>query len=128
MKTLTLSIALVIGFSCIGFAQSEKLQSGDSIRVELQRAVISKELTQLRDSIANSLHVFDSLIEKSQGKKRDKLLSAKRELEHYQDLVKLDIEETNTTARKAWLEINVERMKANTVTTRREYKRIRAIK
>jgi hypothetical protein len=127
MKTLTASIALVICSFGFGYAQTEKLQSGDSIRVELQRRSIFKDLTQLRDSMNQSLKIFDSRIQKAPLSKKDKLESARKELIEYQNLVKLDLEETSLTAKNAWRNEYVERIKANTVITRREYKRIRAI-
>ena len=127
MKTIMISIALVICSSGLAFAQAQRLQSGDSIRVELERTTISKELTQLRDSINQSLKIFDSRIKKAGVSKREKLESARKELIEYQNRIKLDLEETSVTAQNAWRAESVERIRANTVATRREYKRIRTI-
>ena len=127
MKTLTISIALVIGSFSLCLAQSEKLQSGDSIRVELERTIISNELIPLLDSINQSLKLFDSRIKRAPVSRKGKLENARKELAEYRNRIKLDLEETSLTAKNAWTHDSVDRIRANTVATRREYKRIRAI-
>lgn len=124
MKTLTISIAIVMCTCSFGFAQSKRLQSGDSIRVELERTTINKELTQLRDSIGQSLKIFESRIQKARVSKREKLESARKDLIEYQKRTKLDLEETLLTAQNSWSDESVKRIRANTAATRREYKRI----
>ncbi len=127
MKTLTISIAIVIGSFSLCLAQSEKLQSGDSIRVELERTIISNELIPLLDSINQSLKLFDSRIKRAPVSRKGKLENARKELAEYRNRIKLDLEETSLTAKNAWTHDSVDRIRANTVATRREYKRIRAI-
>lgn len=124
MKTLTISITIVMCTCGFGFAQSKRLQSGDSIRVELERTTISKELTQLRDSIGQSLKIFDSRIKTARVSKREKLESARKELTEYQNRTKLDLEEISLTAQNSWRDESVKRIRANSTATRREYKRI----
>ena len=127
MKTLLICIALLICSLDLAFAQSERLQSGDSIRIALERTTLSKELTQLRDSINQSLKIFDSRIKKARAPKRVQLENARRELIEYQKRIKLDLEETSVTGQNAWREESVKRIQANTIATRREYKRIRTL-
>jgi ribosomal protein L16 Arg81 hydroxylase len=124
MKTVSIFIAIILVACGFGFAQTERLQSGDSVRVELERKIISDEMTQLRDSISQSLKIFDLRIKKARVARRQKLESARKELTEYQNMIKLDLKETATTAQNAWSEDSVKRMRANTVATRREYKRI----
>jgi len=125
MKTLSICIALLVCSLGLAFAQSERLQSGDSIRVALERTTISKELTQLRDSINQSLRILDSRIKKARVSTRTKLENARKELIEYQKRIKLDLEETVVTGQNAWREEAVKRIRANTTATRREYNRIR---
>ncbi len=127
MKTLTISIAIVICSFSQCLAQSEKLQSGDSIRVELERTILSNELIPLLDSINQSLKLFDSHIKRAPVSRKGKLENARKELAEYRNRIKLDLEETSLTAKNAWTHDSVDRIRANTVATRREYKRIRAI-
>jgi hypothetical protein len=127
MKTLRIIAALVVGTVCSGFAQSEKLQSGDSIRVELERTIIFKELTQLRDSMNQSLLVLDSRVRNAKGAHKIKLEGAKKELAEYRNRVKLDLEEASLTAKNSWTNESVERIRLNTSATRKEYQRLKTI-
>lgn len=127
MKPLIISITIVICSFSLCQGQSEKLQSGDSIRVELERTIISNELIQLRDSINQSLKLFDSRIKRAPASRKGKFENARKELVEYRNRVKLDLEEASLTAKNAWTQDSVDRIRANTVATRREYKRIRTI-
>jgi len=128
MKTLKIIAALVIGTVCSGFAQSEKLQSGDSMRVELERTVIYKELSQLRDSMNQSLLVLDARIKNANGTHKTKLQGAKKELAEYRNRVKTDLEEASLTAKNSWTNESVERIRLNTTATRKEYQRLKAMR
>jgi hypothetical protein len=128
MKTLRIIAALVIGTVCSGFAQSNRLQSGDSMRVELERTVIFKELSQLRDSINQSLQVLDARIRATKGAHKTKLEGAKKELAEYRNRVKLDLEEASLTAKNSWTNESVERIRLNTAATRKEYQRLKNVR
>jgi hypothetical protein len=128
MKTLRIIAALVIGIVCSGFAQSDRLQSGDSARVETERTVIFKELSQLRDSMNQSLQMLDARIKNAKGAQKTKLEGAKKELFAYRNRVKLDLEEASLTAKNSWTYESVERIRMNTNATRKEYQRLKAIR
>ncbi len=124
IKPVLLSIATVLGFGTAGFTQSENLQSGDSIRIELERAAVSTELIELRDSIAVSLIAFDAEIKKSKASQAEKLKPARKELAGYKDQLELDLTEVKQTGRNAWNKESMERLQLSARNTRREYKRI----
>ncbi|CAN5418235.1 hypothetical protein BH10BAC4_BH10BAC4_17710 [soil metagenome] len=128
MKTLIISLSLVALSSSLIFSQppaSGRLELGDSAKVEAERAVISRELIQLRDSITLSIKQFDSRIKKAKADKKTILESAQNDLVEYRNRVKFDLQETSLTAEKAWTAQSVERIRTNTTATRREFNRIK---
>lgn len=131
MKIILLSTVLMM-VSAAAVAQSEKLHSGDSNRVAMERETISKELIQLRDSIQFTLIAFEIKIKsgsktkatKASTVRTSKLTKARKELVGYQDQVKLDLEEVYQTAQNAWTKAAIERVRATMVDTRRHHQRI----
>lgn len=116
---------LMTAFNYTIFCQKEKLQSGDSMRVALERKSISGELIHLRDSIQLSLISFDVRIKKAPSTlKAIQLSSARKELLGYQDKVKIDLEEVSQTSLNGWGTESVERLRTTMTDTRRQHKRI----
>lgn len=124
MKSILFSIAIVISICTVGLAQSAKLNSGDSIRIELERTAITTELIDLRDSISISIIAFDSKVKKSIPSEGVKLTAASKELTGYKGQLDLNIEEIVQTGRNSWNADSMARIQLATVNTRREYKRI----
>jgi hypothetical protein len=122
MKAILLASTLVLCSFCSGFAQA-----ADSIKISLDRAKMLTELTQLRDSMNLSILSLDSKVKKGTSLNREKAAKSRKELLMYRDLVKLDIEEAESTAPNSWTEAAMERMTANMIATRREYKRLQTI-
>lgn len=120
-RILTILLA-VLGYKVVG--QQEKLQSGDSMRVSLERKAITNELIQLRDSIQTSLNSFEGKIKNASPLKAVQLTSARKELLRYQDKVKIDLLEVYQTSQSGWGTESVERLRTTMETTRREHKRI----
>lgn len=125
MKLIVITFFAWIGSSHFVTAQSVKLQSGDSVRIELERNALSKELIQLRDSMSITLLAFDAKIVKALPSKVKKLEAARKELSTYQDQVELDLEEVIATSQNAWSDSARERIRLYANNTRKEYKRIR---
>lgn len=127
MKTLTslvLVMALSIGF-CLGQAKVIETKK-DSVNVELERNLISIEQKQLRDSINQSLEVFNAKIKQVPASKKKKLEQARKDLLLNKEILQRDIDEVAITAQNAWTDENVKRLKINASQIRREYVRIRA--
>ncbi len=124
IKSTLLFMVALLGLVTAGFAQSGKLQSGDSVRIELERTTVSKELIDLRDSMALSIIAFDAKVKKSKSSKVEKLKSARKELAAYKDQLDLDLKEIAQTGRNSWNKESIERIQLSTQNTRREYKRI----
>jgi hypothetical protein len=122
MKAILLATTLVFCSCVSGFAQAS-----DSIKISLDRTTMLTELTQLRDSMNLSILSLDNKVKKGSALSREKAVNSRKELVVYRDLVKLDIEEAESTAPNSWTETSVERMKANMAATRREYKRLQTI-
>lgn len=122
MRIILLATTLILCSFGSGFAQA-----ADSIKIELDRTKMLTELTQLRDSMNLSILSLDTKVRKGTVLNREKAANSRKELIVYRDLVKLDIEETESTAANSWTEESMERMTANMVATRREYKRLQAI-
>jgi hypothetical protein len=119
---LFLVITILISFCSTGIAQSQ-----DSVKVEIARSIVSKELIHLRDSMNVSLKKYDALINKVRSSKKKKLEIARRELVHYYDLVELDLEEAQTTAQNAWTVDATNRIRTNAFMIRREHTRLRQV-
>jgi|GEM_PF-2700978 len=127
MKRIIPLVIILFAFIDIANAQiTDKLQLDEAARVDVQRSIVSKELTQLRDSIGFSIKVVEILSGKA------KIVSQKTEYENvkaslleYQKRVKSDLEETSLTARNAWTGESEKRIMISTNDTRREYNRIR---
>ncbi len=124
IKSTLLFMVALLGFGTAGFTQSGKLQSGDSVRIELERKSVSTELIDLRDSMALSIIAFDAKIKKSKPSKVEKLKSARKELAAYKDQLELDLKEVTQTSRNSWSKQSMERIQLSAQNTRREYKRI----
>lgn len=132
MKVIVLSVVLILSSAFALVAQSEKLHSGDSNRVALEREIISKELIQLRDSIQLTLITFDIKIkDASKAKARkastvrtSKLTKARHELAGYQDKVKLGLEEVYQTSQNGWSKAAIDRIRAVMADSRRNHYRI----
>ena len=125
MKILVTLTILMTVFNYTIFGQKEKLQSGDSVRVALERESISQELIQLRDSIQLSLISFDVRLKKASSTlDAIQLSSARKELVGYQDKVKIDLEEVSQTSQNGWGKESVERLRTTMTATRRHHKRI----
>ena len=124
IKPTLLFMVALLGFGTAGLSQSGKLQSGDSVRIELERKSVSTELIELRDSMALSIIAFDAKIKKSKPSKVEKLKSARKELAAYKDQLELDLKEVTQTSRNSWSKQSMERIQLSAQNTRREYKRI----
>jgi hypothetical protein len=124
MKVLSITCILILVSIHVISAQKEKLQSGDSVRVALERESISNELTQLRDSIQLSLISFDVRIKKASTLKSSQLKAARKELQSYQDRVKVDLEEVSQTSQNGWGTESMERLRTTMAANRRHHKRI----
>jgi len=125
MKSILL-VVVMLGFGELGFAR-EKPGAGDSVRVELERATLAKELIELRDSIGITIVAIDDKLKKTMPSAGAKLVSASKELKGYKDRVELDIEEVAQTASNSWNADAMERIQLSTAKTRREYNRICAL-
>lgn len=99
-------------------------QSQDSVKVEIVRNTVSEELTELRDSIKQSLQKYDARIEEVRPAQRKKLRADRKELVHLYDLVELDVVEASTTAQNAWTQDAISRIRTNTIMIRREHARL----
>ncbi len=124
MKVLTLFMTMTLGSVGLSCAQELRLES-DSVEINIERAAITKELSQLRDSIKQTIKIFDSKIRKASANKKEKLESTQKDLIEYMNRVKSDLQETSLTARNAWTVDSASRIKVSTSATRREYYRIR---
>ena len=124
---LILLMVVMLGFCKLGFTQSQKLSSEDSVRIELERATIAKELIGLRDSIGVTIVAFDDELKKTMPSAGVKLAAASKELKGYKVLVQSDIEEVAKTKGNSWNAESMERIHLATANTRREYKRICAL-
>src|SRR5258707_9752518 len=110
MKTLVF-LFLALG-SYAGFSQNtERLQADDSARIEYERSTLLKELTELRDSINQSLNVFSRSIKKVSPKKDKQMKSASQDLGHYRDRLKLDIRQVQQTSKNAWTPATIKQEK-----------------
>jgi len=126
MKTASIFITLLLCSVTVGFGQNGKMES-DSVKINIARSEISKELTLLRDSIKLTITEFDLKIKKATGDKKGKLESAQKDLGEYINRVSSDLQETSLTAKNAWTTESVERIRTSTSATRREYYRIRSM-
>jgi hypothetical protein len=126
MKAMLFIITL-LGLVKVGLAQTEKLSSGDSTRIELERTALSAELIQLRDSISISILAIDAKVKKTMPSASAKLMAASKELKGYKDHLELDIEEITQTGLNSWRADSLKRIQLDTINTRREYKRIRTL-
>ena len=106
------------------FCNASLAQSQDSVNVEILRNTVSEELMELRDSINQSLQKYDERIKIVGTAQRTKLQSARKELVHYYDLVKLDLGESKTTAQNGWTEAAITRIRNNMMMIRREHERL----
>ncbi|NOT76069.1 MAG: hypothetical protein HOP08_14175 [Cyclobacteriaceae bacterium] len=122
MKKTAILIFLTVG--TLGICSAQKMKS-DSVDINLERAAISKELMQLRDSINVTIKLIDIKIVKAPGDKKEKLETDQKELVEYRNRVKFDLQETSLTAKNAWTTASVDRIRTSTNSTRREYNRIR---
>ena len=126
MKTLVAFLFMTVGsFAC--FSQNtERLQADDSARIELERTALLKELTNLRDSINQSLNVFSRSIRKTTPKKEKQMKNASQDLAHYRDRLKLDIQQVQLTAKNGWTPNNIKVIKSDAADIRKEHKRLLA--
>jgi hypothetical protein len=125
MKTLSILILFLISVTS-SFSQSGKITSKtDSVDVELERTNITFQQIQLRDSIDQSLAVFNVQIEQAPKSKKKELEKARKELLLNKEILQRDIDEVGLTSKNSWTKENVKRLKINTAQVRREYRRIR---
>lgn len=123
MKTLLLCFLICSYIFAVG--QTEKLQSGDSVRVALERTVAYNELIPLRDSVIQFLKIVKSQMRKSSIGKREVLEKSKKELIEFRTRINLDIKEISLTSQNGWTHKSIERIRASTLATRHEYNRLR---
>lgn len=127
MKTLTILILVMVSSIGFCFGQAKVIETKkDSVNVELERKLISIEQKQLRDSINQSLEVFNTTIKQVPASKKKKLEQARKDLLLNKEILQRDIDEVAITAQNAWTDENVKRLKINANQVRREYVRIRA--
>jgi hypothetical protein len=126
MKTVMIFSTLFALSIVSGFAQNGKMES-DSVKINIARAEMSKELKSLRDSIKLTITEFDIKIKKATADKKTKLENGKKDLADYISRVNFDLQETSLTAKNAWTAESAERIRTNTMATRREYYRIRSM-
>lgn len=126
MKTLVVLLFMTLGsFACLS-QSTERLQADDSARIELERTALVKELTDLRDSINQSLNIFSRSIRKTTPKKEKQMKNASQELAQYRDRLKLDIQQVQLTAKNGWSVNNIKRIKDDAADIRKEHKRMLA--
>jgi len=122
---LKLLLILTLGFCVTGYAQkTDQLNSGDSLRIELERTSLATDLIQLRDSISVSILALDAKLKKTIPSQGGKLIAASKELKGYKDHLESDIEEIAQTGRNSWNADSINRIQLAAINTRREYKRI----
>lgn len=125
MRTIFLLVAVAIGSTRGVMAQSSPLLTGDSVRIELERQTISTELKQLSDSIQISILNIDARLRKPLPSKKEKrILTGRKKLKNFRNQIALNQEEISATGQNSWNSNSVERIRLETATTRREYKRI----
>ncbi len=123
--SFTFLVMLLGSISC--FSQNtERLQAGDSARIESERTALIKELTDLRDSINQSLNVFSRSIRKTTPKKEKQMKNASQDLAHYRDRLKLDIQQVQLTAKNGWSVNNIKQIRNDAADIRKEHKRLLA--
>lgn len=128
MKNSFLSIILF--FVAAGSALSQgtdKLQANDSARIELERKQLLKELTDLRDSINQSLNVFSRSIRKVSPKKDKQMKNASQNLGQFRDRLKMDIQQVQLTAQNAWRPNNLKTIRADVAEIRKEHRKMLAM-
>jgi hypothetical protein len=119
LKTLFLFGFLICSF-ILAFSQSEKLESRDSMEVDTERIAISQELPLLRDSISRFIKIVRVEIRKSPPSKKETLEKSMKELSDLRSSVSADIKEISQD--KPTREV-IQRIRANTLSTRNEFKR-----
>lgn len=124
MKSAPFFLTFMIGLCAVALAQPGKLNSADSIRIELERGALAKNLIDLRDSMAVSLVAFGEKIKTAKPSEIVKLADAHKELSAYQEQLELDIEEISQTSLNAWTDYSKDRIQLATINARRHYKRI----
>ncbi len=125
MKTSFLSILLFCVSAGSAFSQAtDKLPVSDSARIELERKQLLKELTDLRDSINQSLNVFSRSIRKVSPKKDKQMKNASQNLGQYRDRLKTDIQKVQLTTQNAWSPNNLKTIRADMTEIRKEHKKM----
>jgi hypothetical protein len=118
MKTIFLSGLLIFSF-ILAFGQTEKMESSDSLEMDTERIAISQELPLLRDSISRFIKIVRVEIRKSPPSKKEVLEKSMNELNDLRSSITSDIKEISQN--KPTREV-IQRIKANTLTTRNEFK------
>ena len=119
MKTLLL-FGILTCCSIFTFSQSEKQESHDSLNVDTERIAISQELPLLRDSISQFIKIVRVEIRKSPPSRKEVLEKSMKELTDLRSSINSDIKEISQD--KCPLEV-IQRIKENTQTARKEFKR-----
>jgi len=118
MKTIFISGLLIFSF-ILAFSQTEKMESSDSLEMDTERIAISQELPLLRDSISRFIKIVRVEIRKSPPSKKEVLEKSMNELNDLRSSISSDIKEISQN--KPTREV-IQRIKANTLTTRNEFK------
>jgi hypothetical protein len=126
MKTFVALLFMTFGSVACFSQNTERLQADDSARIEVERTALLKELTELRDSINQSLNIFSRSIRKTTPKKEKQMKNASQELAQYRDRLKLDIQQVQLTAKNGWSANNIKQIKTDAADIRKEHKRLLA--
>lgn len=128
MKTSFLLTALLVLSSTYSiYAQSEKLESGNVERIALERKNATESLTQLSDSLQSTISLLNEKVKKSSSAGYFKRKKARKELEAYQNQLKLSLEELNQTSENGWSKESVSKVEATIASIRISHKRIRKL-
>jgi len=122
-------LLLVVAVTCSRSPVSENNDStsaveADSIAFVEERLALGDELSELRDSITNTISIMEEKRSKSKEGEADKFGEAIGTLSLNKDKVERDLEEVNSTALKGWDNDDVERIRTTMEQVKTELERI----